>query len=113
ALQPRHLEGDLGAGAGAADEDAGAEPAQRVDREAEDLRHGAGLEREMRAAAGELADLGERFRAATLERVRRAELARERATVRQAVNRDDRAAPGDLRRHQSGEADAADAVNCD
>src|SRR5437016_8371154 len=56
ALQPRHLEADFGAGAGAADEDADAETAQPVDREAENLRDGRGLEREMRAAAGDLAD---------------------------------------------------------
>ena len=38
ALQPRHLEADLGAGAGAADKEADAETAQGVDGEAGSLR---------------------------------------------------------------------------
>src|SRR5438067_13496666 len=40
ALQPGHLEADFGTGAGAADEDADAETAQRIDGKTEDLRHG-------------------------------------------------------------------------
>ena len=37
ALQPRHLEADFGAGAGTADENASAAPAEAIDRHAEHL----------------------------------------------------------------------------
>ena len=70
ALQPGHLEADLGAGPGAADQDAGAEPAQAVDGEPEHLGHGRCLQREMRAAAGDAADLRQRLRALAFERMR-------------------------------------------
>ncbi len=113
ALKPRHLEGDFGAGAGAADEDADAESAQGIHREPEDLRDGRGLEREMRAATGDLADLGEGFPTLALQDMRRAELARESKAGRQAVDRNDRVAAGDPCRHETGETDAANAVDRD
>src|SRR5207237_6482855 len=100
-------------GAGAADEDAGAETAQGIDGETEDFGDGGGLEREMRTSAGQLAYFGERLGAFALQCVRRAEFAGEREAGRQAVDRDDRVAPRDLRGHQPGETDAADAINRD
>src|SRR5215469_556868 len=64
ALQPRHLEADLHAGASAADQDASAETSQPIYGKPKHGRHCRGLECEIGAAAGDLADFGERLGAA-------------------------------------------------
>ena len=99
ALQPRHLEADLCAGASAADQEAGAESPQPVDGEPKHARHGRGLQREIGTAAGDLPDFSERLGAAAFERVRGTEFAGERQAAGEPIDGDNRIAAGDPRRH--------------
>src|SRR5262249_59368401 len=74
---------------------------QRLDR----ARH---LEGEVDAAAGRIADVLGAFGVASVERVGRAELAREPELLVGKIDRDDALRTGDARAEQATQADAAE-----
>ena len=68
-IRPPCSEAHLRAGAGVADQDAGAETSQHVYGKPKHGRHGRCLQGKLGAAAGDVANFGERLGAAAFERM--------------------------------------------